>query len=231
MKTVGIVGGLGPESTIEYYRSIIELYQKSTTDGSYPPIIINSIDVNRALRLLTGNNLTELTNYLVKAIERLAVAGADFGLLSANTAHIVFNDVRRLSPLPLISIVEATCDEAKRRGLRSVSLLGTQFTMRAQFYPDVFGRHGIRVIPPTEEEQAFIHDKYISELLKGVFLSSTRERLQEIVAMQVGRDRVEGVILGGTELPLILRDEKVAGVPLLDTTRIHVMAAVSEILS
>ena len=231
MKTVGIVGGLGPESTIDYYRLIIDYYRKAVADGSYPPIIINSIDVNKALRLVQEKDLAQLTHYLVAAIEKLARAGADFGLLSANTAHIVFNDVRRLSPLPLISIVEATCDEAKRRGLKSVGLLGTQFTMRARFYPEVFEKHGIRVVPPGEEEQAYIHDKYVNKLLRGVFLPSTRVRLREIIAIQAQRDSIEGVILGGTELPLILEDETVAGIPLVNTTQIHVRAAVSEIVS
>ena len=231
MKTVGVVGGLGPESTIEYYRSIIDLYQKTVADGSYPPIIINSIDVNKALRLVEANELGQLARYFVEAIHKLAAAGADFGLLSANTPHIVFDDVRRLSPLPLISIVEATCDEVNRRGLKKVSLLGTRFTMGARFFQEVFEKHGLVVVPPSEEEQAYIHDKYVNELLRGVFLPSTRERLQDIIAIQAQRDGVEGVILGGTELPLILREESVGGIPLLDTTQIHVRAAVSEILS
>ena len=231
MKTVGIVGGLGPESTIDYYRSIIAVYQKKVADGSYPHIIVNSIDVNKALRLVGSNDLPQLTEYFVGAIQRLADAGADFGLLSANTPHIVFNDVRRLSPLPLISIVEATCEEVKSRGLKAVSLLGTRFTMGGRFYPELFEKHGIAVVPPSEEEQAYIHDKYVNELMKGVFLPKTRDRLQEIIAIQMQRDGVEGVILGGTELPLILRDQSVAGIPLFDTTQIHVSAAVSQILS
>jgi aspartate racemase len=108
MKTAGIVGGLGPESTIDYYRSIITLYQQTVPDGSYPHLIINSIDVNRGLRLVGANQLDELAQYLVEAIQTLAGAGADFAFISANTPHIVFDEVRRLSSLPLISIVEAT---------------------------------------------------------------------------------------------------------------------------
>ncbi len=231
MKTLGIVGGLGPESTIDYYRSIIALYRMKVGDGSYPSIIINSLDVDRALRLLGSNDLRQLTQYFVGAIRKLADAGADFALLSANTPHIVFNDVRRLSPLPLISIVEATCQEVKTQGLKTVSLLGTRFTMSGRFYPELFERHGITVVPPSEEEQVYIHDKYVNELVKGTFLPETRERLQEIIAIQIQRDRVEGVILGGTELPLILRGDSVAGIPLLDTTQIHVRAAVSRIVS
>lgn len=231
MKTVGIVGGLGPESTINYYRSIIDVYQKSVNDGSYPSILIDSIDVSKALRLVGADELEELAEYFVESIERLARAGADFAILSANTPHIVFNAVRNASPLPLISIVEATRTEASARGLKRLSLIGTRFTMRARFYPEEFEKQGIAIVPPSQEEQEYIHDKYVNELLRGVFSPNTRERLQDIIATQAERDRVQGVILGGTELPLILREKSIAGIPLLDTTQIHVSAVVAEMLS
>ncbi len=230
MKTVGVVGGLGPESTIDYYRSIISVYREKVTEG-YPSIVICSLDVDKGVRLVTAGEWQQLTDYLVDAIRRLAAAGANFALLSANTPHVVFGAVSRLSPLPLISIVEATCEEVKNRHLRTVSLLGTRFTMSGRFYPEVFEKHGITLVPPTEEEQAYIHEKYLNELLRGIFLPETRERLQQIITAQRQRDGVEGVILAGTELPLILREPSVAGIPLLDTTQIHVRAAVAEILS
>jgi aspartate racemase len=150
--------------------------------------------------------------------------------LSANTPHVVFNEVRSLSPIPLISIVEATCEDVARRGLKRVSLLGTRFTMSGRFYPEIAEKYGIALVPPSEEEQAYIHEKYVHELINGVFLSVTRDRLQEIIAIQKERDRIQGVILAGTELPLILRAESVEGLPLLDTTQIHVQAAVAEML-
>lgn len=231
MKTVGIVGGLGPESTIDYYRSIISVYREKSTDGSYPSIVIISLDVDKGVRLVNASDWPQLTGYLVGGLQRLAAAGADFALLSANTPHVVFSDVSRLSPLPLISIVEATCQEVKNRGFKRVSLLGTRFTMSGRFYPEVFGKQGIALVPPSQEEQAYIHDKYLNELLKGVFLPETHDRLQQIIATQKQRDAVQAVILAGTELPLILREESVAEIPLLDTTQIHVLAAVSEMLS
>jgi len=231
MKTVGIVGGLGPESTIDYYRSIISLYRRKVEDASYPSIIIISLDVDRALRLVASNDLQQLAAYFAGSIRRLADAGADFALLSANTPHVVFNDVRRISPLPLISIVEATCEEVARRGLKTVSLLGTRFTMSGRFYPEVCEKQGIALMPPSPEEQAYIHDKYVNELLRGVFLPETRDRLRQIIGIQKQRDGIQGVILAGTELPLILRAESIEGLPVLDTTQIHVNAAVSEMLS
>jgi aspartate racemase len=231
MKTLGIVGGIGPESTIDYYRSIVSRYRAKRPDGSYPSIIINSIDVNRVLSLAGSNELNQLTDYLLGAIQKLAAAGADIGLLASNTPHVVFSDLRRQSKLPLISIVEATCQEVRNRGLKNVSLMGTRFTMSGRFYPEEFERNGITVVPPSGEEQAYIHDKYVNELVNGIFLPETRKHLYEIIATQKVRDHVQGVILGGTELPLILRDKTVDGIPLFDTTQIHVAAALAEMLS
>jgi aspartate racemase len=150
--------------------------------------------------------------------------------LSANTPHVVFDDVRRLSALPLISIVEATRDQVRERGFRKVTLLGTRFTMRGRFYPEVFEKEGILIVPPSDEEQLYVHDKYINELVNGIFRPETRDRLLQIIADINRREQVEAVILAGTELPLLLRDVDLAGVPLLDTTQIHVRAAVSYML-
>ena len=148
MKTVGILGGIGPESTIEYYRSIIAGYRQQRPDGSSPSIILNSLDVNKLLELMGGNRLSEVTDYLVDELQKIARAGADFGIIAANTPHIVFDEVQQRSPIPLISIVEATCAEARKRGLPTVGLLGTRYTMQAKLYPEVFSREGITLVVP-----------------------------------------------------------------------------------
>ena len=133
MRRLGIIGGLGPESTVDYYQLIVATYRERT-HGSYPAIIINSIDLNKARDLVTANALADLTEYLVAEVQRLARAGADFGLLAANTPHIVFDDLRRQSPIPLLSIVEATCEAAQALGMKRVGLLGTRFTMQGRFF-------------------------------------------------------------------------------------------------
>jgi aspartate racemase len=231
MKTLGIVGGLGPESTVEYYRFILAACRERRP-GSSPSIIINSLDVDYGIALLNANKLDELTDYLVTGVERLARAGADFALIAANTPHIVFEPVQRRSPIPLISIVGATCEAAQRLALTRLALLGTGFTMQGRFYADVFSRAGVELIVPNRAEQAFIHDKYINELLRNIFLPETREGLFAILEEMKKRDHIQGVILAGTELPLILREvEPRAGIPFLDTTKIHVDAAVKELMS
>lgn len=231
MKTLGIIGGLGPESTIEYYRFLLAAYRERRPDGSSPSVIINSLDVQYGIALLDANRLAELEDYLVAGVDRLARAGCDFALMAANSPHIVFDPVQRRSPIPLISIVEAACDAAQRLGLTRLALLGTGFTMKGRFYPGVFARAGVELVVPSQEEQAFIHDKYINELLENKFLPATRDGLLAIVEEMKQRDRIQGVILAGTELPLILREvADRAAIPFLDTTKIHVDRAVTELL-
>jgi aspartate racemase len=231
MKTLGIIGGLGPESTIDYYGKIIALYRERTGDGSYPQFIINSINLKKGLDFMESNNLSGMADYLIEEIGKLARAGATFGLISANTPHIVFDEVASKSSIPLISIVETTCEAAKARKLKRLALFGTRYTMRAPFYPKVFSREGINLFVPKPEEQAYIHDKYLNELIPGTFLPETRAGLLAIIDRMKAKYDINGVILAGTELPLILRNSEHNGIPFLDTTKIHCEAAVTEMLS
>jgi aspartate racemase len=231
MKTLGIVGGLGPESTIDYYGRIITFYRERRRDGSYPQFIINSINMRKGLDFLDANNLAGMAEYLVYEIGKLARAGATFGLISANTPHIVFDELACKSPIPLISIVEATCATAKARQLKRLALFGTRYTMQAAFYPKVFSREGIKLVLPNTNDQAYIHDRYFKELVGGKFLPETRAGLLAIVDRMKENSEIDGVVLAGTELPLILRDSRHSGIPFLDTTEIHCEAAVSEMLS
>jgi aspartate racemase len=231
METIGVVGGFGPESTIEYYRMLIAAYQRHAGKKTLPHIFINSIDVYKALAMVEAGQLTELADYLAAAIQQLADAGADFAIISANTPHLVFDEVQKRSTIPLISIVEAACAAVMQKGITRTALLGTRFTMLAQFYPEVFARVGIELVIPSDSEIAYIHDKYVNELLQGTFLPDTRARLLDIIG-RMGRDEhIDGVILAGTELPLILTGDTAAGIPVFDTTKIHVEAAVARLFS
>lgn len=233
MKTVGIIGGIGPESTIEYYRSVIAAYRALRPDGGYPSVIINSINLTKMIDWFAAGRLAEVAEYLTGEIARLARAGADFAVLAANTPHVVFEEVSRDSPIPLLSIVRATRDAAAAAGLKRLGLFATRFTMRAGFYQETFSSAGMAVVPPDEAEQDYVHDKYMNELLRNVFLPETRARLLAIARRLKSEEGVDGLILGGTELPLILRaaDAEQAGLPFLDTTQIHVQAVVAEMLS
>ena len=193
--------------------------------------MINSIDLKRLLDLMGSKQLDALTSYLAAEVRKLAQAGADFGILAANTPHVVFDALRSLSPIPLISIIEVTCQDARRQGLKRPGLFGTRFTMQGRFYPDVFLDAGITLIVPAPDEQTYIHDTYMNEWVNGIFRPESRARLLAIVARLKAEERIDGLILGGTELPLLMRDVGYQGIPILDTTKLHVDAVVAQLLS
>jgi len=223
MKRAGLVGGLGVESTIDYYRSIVELWRRDDPD-TFPYILIDSLDVDYGIHLVETDR-DALTRYLLDSVTRLAGGGASFAAFAANTPHLVFDDVAKSSPIPLISIVECTADAAKAGGHQRVLLVGTGFTMTADFYPRVFRGVGVEVVVPNEQERAWLHQTYLGELLPGVFRDEAREGVSGIVERSVRAERVDAVVLAGTELPLLLRDTP-AKLPVLDTTLLHVAAIV-----
>jgi aspartate racemase len=231
MKTLGMIGGVGPESTIDYYKNIIATYRERKPDGHYPQFVINSIDLQKGIDFLEADDLAGMADFLLSEIEQLPRAGADFGIIAANTPHIVFDEVATKSPIPFISIVEASCAYAKSRGMKRLALFGTRYTMQADFYQKVFRREGIELVVPEMKDQDYIHEKYFAELVPGIFLPETRAGLLAIVDRMKSKIDINGVTLAGTELALLLRDESHSGVALLDTGRIHCAAAVMEMLS
>src|SRR6185503_13850796 len=229
MATLGIVGGIGPESTIEYYRAILGRYRERHGSQSAPSIVINSIDAYQMLGLFAAGRLPEAVDHLTAELRRLSDAGGTLAIVAANTPHAVFDDVQSRSPIPLVSIVTATLDAVQAAGWRRPGLFGTRFTMSGHFYQDVFRRAGIEIVLPADADQTYIHDKYMTELLRNEFLDETRGGLLAIVE-RMKKDRgIDALILGGTELPLILRGREAHGVALLDTTKIHAKAAVDRL--
>ncbi len=231
MKTLGMIGGVGPESTVDYYKNLIAMYRERKPDGHYPQFIINSIDLQKGIDFLEANDLAGMADFLLREIEKLPRAGAEFGIIAANTPHIIFDDIASKLPIPFISIVEASCDCAKSRNFKRLALFGTRYTMQADFYQKVFRREGIELVVPDPKDQDYIHEKYFAELVPGKFLPETRAGLLAIVDRMKAKVDVQGVLLAGTELALILREESHHGIALLDTGRIHCQAAVNEMLS
>jgi aspartate racemase len=188
-----MIGGLGPESTVDCYRSIIARYRVRKPDGGYPHVIINSLDVDKGIALLDAGRLGDLADYLAAGLELLVRAGANFGFIASNTPHLVFDEVQRRWAIPLLSIVRATSGYAKALGLKKCGLFGTGFTMRASFYPEEFQREGIALVRPKESEREFIHRKYIDELLDNRFLPETRTEILSI-AQRKNEDGIEASI-------------------------------------
>ena len=199
MKRIGMIGGFGPEATLDYYRLMMKEYSMQRGEGSLPEIIIYSMDMYAMLTLVEQERWDDVTEFLLKGVNTLYKAGADFGIISANTPHIVYDRLKSSSPIPLISIVEETSKKALEIGLQRVGLLGTSFTMRASFFQDVFTNNNISIVVPSEKEQDFIQQKLMTEIEIGQFLEETREGLLKIVKRMVDEDSIEGVILGCTE--------------------------------
>lgn len=229
MKKIGLVGGLGPEATLDYYRGIIEAARDDADGLNAPEILIYSANLREALTIIETQDMDRLTEWLLEKIAALAAAGAEFAAITANTAHMVFDAVAMRSPLPLISIVEACSSAADKMGLQRGGLMGTRFTMQGDFFQQPFRRQGIELLVPTPEEQDFIHHKLFSEIELGIIRDETRDALLEIIRQMVARDAIDFLVLGCTELPLILPDED-QGIPLLNTTALHVEAIVAECL-
>ncbi len=231
LKKIGIVGGLGPESTIDYYRIIIEAaYEK--LKGSTPEIITYSLDLNKFSNMMKDFNKEKnnVISYLLGAVTSLYRAGADFALIASNTPHIVFNEVEEKSPIPMISIVEETLKITGKKGIRRIGLFGTKFTMQADFYPKVFSKKGIEVLVPKEVEQNYIQYKLFDELIFDRIIEETKNSFLTIAKRMIDEDGIKGLILGCTEIPLMLSEDEYSGIPFLNTSKIHAKSALRRCL-
>lgn len=219
---VGLVGGLGPESTIDYYRRLIKEWEREDPHSS-PPVVIDSLDSKLVMRLV-GHELPALTEYLLESLHRLKGAGATFGAITSNTTHLVFDELAPRSPIPLISIVEVCLKEARRSGLKRLAIFGTRWLMQAPLYPGAARPHGIDIVVPPEPHCTWLHERYVGELVKGDFREETKRGVVAVAEQLRDEERIDGVILGGTELPLLIRDATICDLPVLDTTGLHVAA-------
>jgi aspartate racemase len=229
-RLLGIVGGVGPESTIDYYRSIIAEYQRRRPDGSYPRLLINNIEAGAVFKHMVVNDAAGVAAFLSPAIAQLAAGGAQAALIASVTTHMGYAIAARTAPIPMLSILDALCAAAVTRGILRPALFATRMTTEGRFFAEPFERAGIELIRPDEPDRAWINEMYFGELVHGEFRDESRARLIAIAGALREQHGIDAIILGGTELPLILREPTVAGVPVLDSTRIHVAAAVDWLL-
>ena len=230
MKKIGLIGGVGPESSTEYYRLIISLFQKKLDTKDYPELTIHSINMTEMLSYVFNNQLDKLINFLVDRIKILELSGVDYVAIASNTPHIVFDNLVQQTRIELISIVEETCKVIKSHGLKRVGLFGTKSTMTNGFYNKVANNYGIEIIIPNLENREYIHDKYMNELGFNKINSDTKRKLIEIIDEMEDNESIEGLVLGGTELPLILNQSDLKSIEVLDTTKIHVESIVNKMI-
>lgn len=229
MKKLGLIGGMGPESTIPYYHDIVYGVQEKMKDGGFPLLTVESVNVFDVLDYCDKKEYDKLVDYLMKAINNVIMSGADFAALSANTPHIVFDELKKRSTIPLISIIDSLYDEVVKRKMKKVGLLGTKFTMKGEFFKKKFLENNIKIYIPNDDEIEYINEKITKELELGIVNQDTLKEFIEIIDRMIYEDEIEGLILGCTELPLLFK-----GVPmpidLLDTMEIHVKAIVDYIV-
>jgi aspartate racemase len=218
MKRIGLVGGTGPESTKEYYMGLIHKCKQF----NYPEIIIYSVNMAEIMKLQQAGGWEAASYKLIEVIKRLEKAGAEFGAICANTPHIVFDQVQESVKIPLISIVDATLNKGTEPGVKKPLLLGTKWTMEADFFPEAFKKAGIEIMVPESIDSAMVHRYIFKELERGIFKPDTKKWFLDLI-MQYKQQGADSVILGCTELPLLISQEDLK-IPALDTTDIHVEA-------
>lgn len=225
MNKIGLVGGIGPESTISYYRQIVHGVKDKMGENILPKLSIETLSAFDVFSFCKENRYDDLAAYVLEAVNNLAAAGAKYAALTGNTPNVVFDQVKAKSPIPLVSAIDATLEVAKVRNVKKIGLLGTIFTMRSTFFQSPFEQAGIEVVVPDEGQISYIQDRIEVELEHGIVTEETREGFIRIIRSMQERGGIEQVILGCTELPLLLNDEN-CPVPCLDTAKIHVKALV-----
>lgn len=225
-RVLGVVGGTGPESTIDYYRALIATWRRVRPDGSYPRVMINSVEAARIFRNLDAADYAAVGRDLGAAVEALVAAGCQRALLASNASHLAFDLIDPSPGIPLVHIVETARDVALRASHRRLGLLGTRFVVESDLYPRFFEPAGLEIVRPTADERETVHGIYFGELVAGIIRDESRGTLTSVVAAMRDRAGIDALILGGTELALILTEPTCAGLPVLNTAQIQVEAAV-----
>ena len=228
MKKLGLIGGVGPEATIPYYHGIVYGVQKKMNQPYFPPLVIESLSCFEVIRMSSENDRKGLTEYLLAGIRNLAAAGAEVGALACNTGHMVFDELQKQSPIPLVSIVETACAEAKRQGFKKVGLFGTAATMEDDYFKTPFQKAGIAVTVPEAADRAYIADHILNELELGIVKEETAKAFIEIAEKMVREQGIEALVLGCTELPLLFNGRTLS-IPTLDTMQLHIQALVNTV--
>ena len=228
MKRIGILGGTSPESTVSYYERITHEYTRRFGDHAYPEILIYSVSFQTFVDWQQTGNWGTMAEKMIEIFHTLSQAGAEIGLIAANTLHHVFDEVEQESSIPLLHIADATAQAIQAKGLENVALLGTRYTMEGTFYQDRLSRYGIVSMTPDEQEREIVHRVVYEELARGIVKPESKAKFIAIID-RLAKEGAEGAVLGCTEIPLLVQDGDCA-IPLFDTAVIHADAALEEAL-
>ncbi len=223
MKKIGIIGGLSAESTIEYYKILIKEYNKRKGGKSSPLLIIDSLDLEEAVKLMTNNDWDGVFNIIFQSAKNLERAGAEVIIIATNTIHKVFERLQKKIKTPMISILDVTAEAAKSKNLKKIGLLGTIFTMQSDFFQKAFQRYDLKIIVPNQEDQKLVNEVIFKELTFHIIKPESKREYLEVIG-RLQQEGAEGVILGCTEIPLLIKQED-SPIPVFDTTTLHAMAA------
>ena len=221
MKKIGLVGGTGPESTIMYYKELNTQIDEITANKNMPELSIESVNFRKAWELVSTQQYKELADYLSEKVNKLVGSGAEIIALTAATMHIVFEEVESSTQISLISIPKAVCNEVLKRGYKKVGLLGTIFTMEQDYMKKDLLQAGIDVIVPDKEDRELVAKRIYEELEVGIVKESTLQEFHEIINKMQKIHGIEAIVLGCTELPLMLNDDNCM-LPCLDSVAIHI---------
>jgi len=228
MKRIGIIGGIGPASTLDYYAGIIEGYRSKTGGNDYPEIMINSVNMTEMLSFVQNKDWKSLEDMLIDAINDLANAGAELAAIASNTPHIVFDSVEKRSPIPLISIVEETCRYAQEKGCKKAVVIGLLFTMESGLYSNALGKYAIEAVVPSDEEKRMIHNLIFPNLENGIVVPEDKQKMLAIVGRLIAEQKADALILGCTELPLMIKEEDL-DTTIINAAEIHIRAIINSI--
>ncbi len=221
MKKIGLVGGIGPASTVEYYLGIIKKCRIEQRGNVYPEIVIDSVNMLQHDKVLVENDYDKLAHYLLRSLSNLKAAGAELAAITANTEHIVWNMVHSKFPLPVISIVEATIREIKRKGFKNVLVFGTMFTLKSRLYENALNNQGITAIIPSGNDISTIDSLIYPNMENGIIIPADKQKLVKMAEKYISEKNADSILLGCTELPLAITYCDVS-VPILNTTEIHI---------
>lgn len=224
MKTIGLIGGLSWESTLDYYRYLNRETQRRMGARHSAKILLYSVDFQEVEDFVNQGNMPGLTEMMKNAAVVLEKAGADVLMIGANTMHMLVPAIRSVMSLPIVHIAEATAEEIIKKGFTKVGLMGTKPTMEMDFYKRILAARGIETIIPEEEDRELIQKTIFDELFSGDFRESSRQSMLRIMD-QLLQNGAQGVILGCTEIPLLVKQEHTQ-IPLFDTTYIHACAGI-----